>query len=98
MMNLIITLLILLGALVIFIAGIGILRLPNLLSRMHAVTKVSSFGLLLLLIAINLFALDWGVFIKTIIIFFVLINLSPMASFLLAKVSKEMDDNGTNNE
>jgi len=98
MMNLIIALLILFGALVIFIAGIGILRLPNLLSRMHAVTKVSSFGLLLLLIAINLFALDWGVFIKTIIIFFVLINLSPMASFLLAKVSKEMDDNETNNE
>jgi len=98
MMNLIIALLILFGALVIFIAGIGILRLPNLLSRMHAVTKVSSFGLLLLLIAINLFALDLGVFIKTIIIFFVLINLSPMASFLLAKVSKEMDDNETNNE
>ena len=93
MIDLIIALLILLGSIVIFIAGIGILRFPNLLARMHAVTKVSSFGLLLLLMAINLFALNWGVFIKSIIIFFVLINLSPMASFMLAKVSKQMDDN-----
>lgn len=97
MINLIIALLIILGSLVIFIAGIGILRLPNLLARMHAVTKVSSFGLLLLLIAINLFALDWGVFVKSIIIFFVLINLSPMASFMLAKVSKQIDENRPNN-
>lgn len=97
MSDLLIAFLILIGSVVIFIAGIGILRFPNLLARMHAVTKVSSFGLLLLLIAVNLFALNWIFFVKSIIIFFVLINLSPMASFLLAKVSKKLNDDQVEN-
>lgn len=92
MMNLLIAFFILVGSVAIFISGIGILRLRNLLSRMHAITNVSSFGLLMMLVAVNLYALDLWVFVKSIIVFFVLINLSPMASFMLAKVSKLYED------
>lgn len=40
----------LLGALLCLLAGIGLLRLPDVLSRMHASTKPQTFGLLLVLL------------------------------------------------
>ncbi|MEU4966249.1 monovalent cation/H(+) antiporter subunit G [Streptomyces smyrnaeus] len=44
----------LVGALLCLLAGIGLLRLPDVLSRMHAATKPQSFGLLLVLIGAGL--------------------------------------------
>lgn len=43
----------LLGALLALIAAIGILRLPDLLSRMHAATKPQVLGLWLVLIGLG---------------------------------------------
>lgn len=43
----------LLGALLALIAAIGVLRLPDLLSRMHAATKPQVLGLWLILIGLG---------------------------------------------
>ncbi|HJE61878.1 MAG TPA: monovalent cation/H(+) antiporter subunit G [Nocardiopsis listeri] len=45
---------ILAGALLSFIAAIGLIRFPDLLSRMHAVSKPQVLGLLLVLLGIGL--------------------------------------------
>lgn len=45
---------ILLGSLLSFIAGVGLLRFPDLLSRMHAATKPQVLGLLLSLLGLGL--------------------------------------------
>ncbi|MGI5351808.1 monovalent cation/H(+) antiporter subunit G [Streptomyces sp. CA-250714] len=42
------------GALLCLLAGIGLLRLPDVLARMHAATKPQSLGLLLVLIGAGL--------------------------------------------
>lgn len=42
------------GALLALIAAIGVLRLPDLLSRMHAATKPQVLGLLLVLVGLAL--------------------------------------------
>ncbi|WP_067604557.1 monovalent cation/H(+) antiporter subunit G [Nocardiopsis listeri] len=44
---------ILAGALLSFIAGIGLVRFPDLLSRMHAASKPQVLGLLLVLVGIG---------------------------------------------
>lgn len=44
----------LLGALLALIAAIGVLRLPDLLSRMHAATKPQVLGLMLILLGLAL--------------------------------------------
>ncbi|GGO42543.1 hypothetical protein GCM10012287_03700 [Streptomyces daqingensis] len=44
----------LLGAVLCLLAGIGLLRLPDVLSRMHAGTKPQTFGLLLVLLGAGL--------------------------------------------
>ncbi|VTR75657.1 monovalent cation/H(+) antiporter subunit G [Cellulomonas hominis] len=42
------------GALLAFAAGVGVLRFPDLLSRMHAGTKPQVLGLVLVLIGLSL--------------------------------------------
>lgn len=90
MTNVIIGILLLLSALVVFVASVGIARFESLFARMHVVTKVSSFALLLLLIAVNMLFRTLPVLVKSLIIFHVLIFLSPVAAHVVAKVSKLM--------
>jgi multicomponent Na+:H+ antiporter subunit G len=47
------------GALMSLAAAIGLLRFPDLLSRMHAATKPQVFGLLLLLTGLGLQLRSW---------------------------------------
>jgi len=46
--------LLILGAAFAFVAAIGVVRFPNLLTRMHAATKPQTFGLLLILAGLAL--------------------------------------------
>lgn len=50
----------LLGALMSLAAAIGLLRFPDLMSRMHAATKPQVLGLLLVLIALGLQMRSWA--------------------------------------
>lgn len=88
----------LISAIVVFIASIGIWRFSNLFARMHAVTKVSSMGILLLLIGINLLFRDWIILLKSMIIFGVLVFLSPVGSHVIAKVARNIKTPGTTDE
>jgi multicomponent Na+:H+ antiporter subunit G len=49
------------GALMSLAAAIGLLRFPDLLSRMHAATQPQVFGLLLLLTGLGLQLRSWAV-------------------------------------
>ncbi|WP_313404267.1 monovalent cation/H(+) antiporter subunit G [Aeromicrobium sp.] len=46
--------LLIMGAGFAFVAAIGVVRFPNLLTRMHAATKPQTFGLLLILAGLAL--------------------------------------------
>jgi multicomponent Na+:H+ antiporter subunit G len=75
------------GALFSFIASLGLLRLPDLFSRMHAASKAGTAGSGLVLIAAALHAGAWDVWVKCIavIVFFVLTT--PLSAHLLAKAA-----------
>ncbi|MFI9104458.1 monovalent cation/H(+) antiporter subunit G [Streptomyces fildesensis] len=49
----------LLGAALCFVAGVGLLRLPDTLTRMHAATKPQVLGLLLVLVGVALRLRSW---------------------------------------
>ena len=55
----IVSLLLIVGALMSLAAGIGLVRFPDLLSRMHAATKPQVLGLLLLLLALAVENRSW---------------------------------------
>jgi multicomponent Na+:H+ antiporter subunit G len=75
------------GAFFSLIASLGLLRLPDLFSRMHAASKAGTAGSGLVLIAAALDAGEWTVWTKCIaaIIFFVLT--APLSAHLLAKAA-----------
>lgn len=60
-MELIISLLVLLGSFVVLLAGIGMVRFPNLLLRMHALSKAGSLGVVLLIHAVMVQHPTWQV-------------------------------------
>lgn len=51
----------LVGALMSLAAAVGLLRFPDLMSRMHAATKPQVLGLLLMLTAVGLQMRSWAV-------------------------------------
>lgn len=80
------------GAIVVLIASIGIISFKDLYSRTHVVTKVSSFAMLLFLVAVNLHFLSFRVLVVTLIVFHVVIVLAPVGAHVIAKVNKILDD------
>jgi multicomponent Na+:H+ antiporter subunit G len=93
MIDAIVGILAVISALMILIASVGIVRFDSLFARMHVVTKVSSFALFILLIAANLLFLNWKVALISLVIFHVLIFLSPISAHVVAKVSKILKSN-----
>ncbi|MBN1117952.1 MAG: monovalent cation/H(+) antiporter subunit G [Bacteroidales bacterium] len=75
----------LLGALFILIASIGLIRFKDILSRMHATTKATSFGILLLLIAVSLYFGTYIVTLKSILIIIFVYLTAPLAAHSVAK-------------
>lgn len=80
-------LLLLTGAFFSLLAGVGILRFPDLYTRMHAASKAGTLGSCLMLLAIAFVAYDASVSLRAIagVIFFLLT--APISSHLLARCS-----------
>ena len=75
------------GAVAMLVGGAGILRMPDLFTRLHAVGIIDTLGVAAILIGLAFLA-GWGlVLIKLIIIFALLMLLNPSASHALARAA-----------
>ncbi len=75
----------LLGAAFTLVAAIGVIRLPDLLTRMHAASKAGAVGGGLILLAIALLSQDVSVATRAIIGIIFLLLTTPLAAHLLAR-------------
>lgn len=80
-------LLLLLGALFSLVAAIGVVRLPDLYTRMHAASKAGAVGGGLVLLAVALLCFDPGVALRAIIGLIFLLLTTPVSAHLLARAS-----------
>ena len=80
-----VSILLLLGSAFILIAAIGLVKFNNLYSRMHATTKATSFGTLLLLIAVSLFFDTPAIYIKSLLVIIFIYLTAPLAAHSIAK-------------
>ncbi|ARS53458.1 monovalent cation/H(+) antiporter subunit G [Kushneria konosiri] len=78
-------LLLLAGSLFMFIAALGVVRLPDLLTRMHASTKGASLGVMLLMAGVALHFLEEVVFARTIAITFFVLMTAPVAAHAIGR-------------
>jgi len=77
--------LILLGAIFHFSAGLGIFRMPDVYTRMQAGTKASTLGNLLVLLGLGFFHPDWSLKLLLLIGFVLVTN--PVSSHALARAA-----------
>ena len=89
--------LLLLGALFSLVAAIGVVRLPDLYTRMHAASKAGAVGGGLVLIAIAVLCFDVGVALRAIIGFVFLLLTTPVAAHLLARANYHTSDQSPQN-
>ncbi|MEX2367104.1 MAG: monovalent cation/H(+) antiporter subunit G [Pseudohongiellaceae bacterium] len=75
----------LLGVFFITVAGLGILRMPDLYIRMHASTKAGTIGLGLLMVAVSLHFRDLASVSRAVAIMIFLVLTAPVAAHMLGK-------------
>lgn len=76
---------VLLGALLAFAAGVGIIRFPDSLSRLHAATKPQILGLVFVVIAIALTARSWTTLLALIPVVLFQMLTAPVAAHMIAR-------------
>lgn len=84
--------LVLAGALLCLIASIGLLRLPDVPSRLHAATKPQVLGLLLIATAIALTMRSWPVLAMIVPILLIQMATAPLSAHM---VGRQAYRNGT---
>lgn len=88
MTDLIIAILILTGSFLMLLAGIGINRMPDLLTRMHATTKAGALGVGLMVVAFAV--VNWGdvaFVVRALAVVIFVILTAPIAAHVLARAS-----------
>ena len=85
MMELTGSILILLGAIFLFSAGLGMLRMPDVFTRLQAGTKASTLGNMLLLTGLAFYHPGWS--LKLVIIIYFVLMTNPISSHALARAA-----------
>ena len=93
MTDIIISILILLGTAFIFIAALGLFRFSDIYSRMHASTKATSFGILLIIIGIGLFFNTAIIWLKALLVVVFIYLTAPLSAHSIAKSFGDREKN-----
>ncbi|MCK0538297.1 monovalent cation/H(+) antiporter subunit G [Alcanivorax sp. CY1518] len=73
------------GTFLMFLAGLGLLRMPDLLMRMHATTKAGAMGIGLVMIGVALHFLEAGVTARVLIIVLFVMLTAPVAAHTIGR-------------
>lgn len=76
---------ILIGALFMLLAGLGALRMPDLLMRMHATTKAGALGSGVIMVAVAIHFGEAGVTTRAVAITVFIMLTSPVAAHVIAR-------------
>ena len=76
---------ILVGAFFLFSAGVGVLRMPDVFTRIQAGTKASTLGNILVLAGLGLHHPDWA--LKLLVIAYFVLLTNPLGSHALSRAA-----------
>lgn len=86
-MDIVAAVLLVLGTLLSAIAGFGLLRYPDVLSRMHAATKPQVLGLLLALAGLGFALRTWAVVPVLLVAWFMQLVTAPVSAHLVGRAT-----------
>jgi multicomponent Na+:H+ antiporter subunit G len=86
-MTVVVGLLLIFGTSLMALTGLGLVRMPDVFTRMHAATKSASLGVALLLLAAALAFRDLGVVTKAVVTVVFIFLTAPVAAHLLGRAA-----------
>lgn len=75
------------GTLFVFVAGLGVLRLPDVPMRMHASTKAGTLGVALISLAMVCFFPTLSIFARAGVLVLFLLLTAPVAAHMIARAA-----------
>jgi multicomponent Na+:H+ antiporter subunit G len=87
MIDVLTSIILVIGSLFCLLAGVGMLRLPDTLTRMHAATKAGTLGAGLILIAEAVFYRDTGITLRALAAIVFLLLTAPVAAHLIGRAA-----------
>ncbi|GAB2595429.1 hypothetical protein GCM10009593_40830 [Microlunatus antarcticus] len=91
MLDLVGAFLVLLGCFLCFAAALGLLRFPDVISRMHAATKPQTLGLILLAAGVELSLRTWSSFGTLVLIAALQLATAPVSAHLVGRTVYRTD-------
>lgn len=85
MSSLLAAVLLLLGTAFMLVASIGLLRLPDLYTRMHAITKAGTLGVGLILIGVAVAFADLSVGTRSVVVIFFVLLTAPISAHMVGR-------------
>jgi multicomponent Na+:H+ antiporter subunit G len=79
--------LIFLGAFLVFVSGVGMVRMPDLFLRMAALTQAATLGAGAIFLAVAFFFADWGVTGRAIVVVIFLFLTSPVSAHAMGRAA-----------
>ena len=89
LIDIMISFLLLVGALFFFAGTVGLLRFPDIYTRLHALTKADNAGLGLVIAGLALQAESWFVVAKLLLIWLLVLLASASVAHLIAKTARQ---------
>ena len=83
--------LVLVGCFLCFAAALGLLRFPDVVSRMHAATKPQTLGLILLAVGVELSLRTWSSFGTLVLIAALQLATAPVSAHLVGRTVYRTD-------
>jgi multicomponent Na+:H+ antiporter subunit G len=90
MIDTIVAFLLLFASFFTLVAALGIVRLPDVYMRMHAITKASSLATILFLIALIIAHPSWRVAFGSLLLIAFVIATAPISTHALARISVQL--------
>ncbi len=87
--NIITIILIIAGGAFFLVGTIGLLRFPDVYTRLHALTKADNVGLGLIIAGLALQATDWTIVGKMLLIWFLVLLAGASVAHLIAVVARQ---------
>jgi multicomponent Na+:H+ antiporter subunit G len=81
------TILVLIGAALSAVAALGVLRFPDVYTRLHAASKAGPLGAGLILLEVGLASGDWATGVRCVLGALFLVLTSPVSAHLLARAA-----------
>jgi len=78
------------GSLFMLIAAIGVLKLSDVYMRIHAITKATSLGVILMLAAVVIWHFSFALLLMSILLVISVILTAPIAAHVIARTAHSM--------